>query len=470
MRPVESRTEPRTHATPSLPELRELARASPPSKIRAKHSPDAPSTDPAPDLTPAFDVARILINPEPATPAVARLATQSSSPLASPTEPVGAERPRDATPATPAAGTPPKLPSPEPRATTAKLRGGVFSGLRAIAQALTGRADASRALGEADHVPSRVPAAHWFARLESVASFAKSAERESAEAQAAAVSTPERPTAVARRVLATDELRLGTLARAAQAYLAMVVAGRAAEKLEAPFTPAARRFGERLLARASGLDDVAALASQGLTPPQTVVDSAIAAASSEVTTFFHTLPGGASRLAKLGFSSLLESVSIVEQTLDGRAQLPTQGAHETDAESEGQLKRAAAQIEATASESADSAPYAPSASVSPAAKDPSIDTDGTRPPATSPRRNDARPRREHAAWEFVAPEAATFVELSDIVRTLRLERAERLRDVLAEGLRSKNQFVIWRRPSTRLSAEIEQLVSNGLIETRVLRA
>jgi hypothetical protein len=69
---------------------------------------------------------------------------------------------------------------------------------------------------------------------------------------------------------------------------------------------------------------------------------------------------------------------------------------------------------------------------------------------------------------LTAPESGISLDLADIARALGVASVHRLRDVLREGLRTKERFVVWRRPNTLLSAELERLASDGLIETRTL--
>ncbi|HEY5675467.1 MAG TPA: hypothetical protein VIR81_01700, partial [Myxococcales bacterium] len=75
----------------------------------------------------------------------------------------------------------------------------------------------------------------------------------------------------------------------------------------------------------------------------------------------------------------------------------------------------------------------------------------------------ARPER----WELRIAATSTQVGVEDIARALGIARAADVRDVLAEGLSTRHQFVLWTRVGTTLTAALQRLVNDGLIETRI---
>jgi hypothetical protein len=329
----------------------------------------------------------------------------------------------------------------------------VFTALGALGRALY--AGAARARSEADpaNLPARVPAAHWLARLEQVALASREAERASFEAAGnASTNTTELGSSAAldANVAATrraEQARLGAFLQTAQAYLAAIVAGRVAERLPPPFAERARRFGERLLSAASRLEDVLSRGRDAAAAASAMVRSSARSIRAETAVFFDTLPEGNASFRSVGLASIFDAADGLEQPLSWSPE----GSMGSSVES--QLDMAAAALNAA---TLDASAVTPERTAKP------------EPQNQSPRAELSEARQEPGHWELTAPESGVSLDLPDIARALGLASVHRLRDVLREGLRTKQRFVVWRRPNTLFSAELERLTSDGLIETRTL--
>ena len=342
---------------------------------------------------------------------------------------------------------------PSPRAAHPAAHAGVFSALGTLGSALYAGAARARSQADPASLPARTPAAHWLARLEQVALASREAERASSEARSnASTNTTElgSPAVVDANVTAgrrAEQARLGAFLETAQAYLAAIVAGRTAERLPAAFAERAQRFGERLLSAASRLEDVLSRGRHGDAAPSAMVRSSARSIRSETAVFFDTLPDGNARLRAIGLTSLFDAADGVEQALTSSAE----GSLGSSAES--QLNSAAVALNGA---TFDASAMAPERTTQP------------EPENQSPRTQRSEARQEPGRWELTAPESGISLDLADIARALGVASVHRLRDVLREGLRTKERFVVWRRPNTLLSAELERLASDGLIETRTL--
>lgn len=402
-------------------------------------------------------------------------------------------------PATPREG----LTAPPNAATAASdAYGGIFTRLIGMADSLGIAVAASRALAPPPAPRERENAStlDWASRLEVAMAATREIARSAAAARDAVAAVRERPEAAGALPMRDEARRLGQAARVAGALLAAVRAARAVERPPPPLALRARVFGDRILGRAATLEAILArLEGAGAPAGEVVVGGAVDAARAEVEEFYGGLADGTRRMQAAGTPGLFAASRAVGaatehavpegaaagadpvHTVPGTgaaaragAPAPSVGGRSAGAGAEALLDRAAALTASSAGDAIVEAVPPPGGTERPEVPEPAARRVAAPSPALVQEQaravkveTDTR-RERPAKWEHYVPESVTVVGVDAIARALGVLRAEDVRDVLLNGQREQHQFVLWARVTARLSSELQALVTQGLVETRVL--
>jgi hypothetical protein len=295
-----------------------------------------------------------------------------------------------------------------------------------------------------------------------------------AQAAAAARSDLERLARAARSAGSLGRGEWNRLADAARGLLALVGAVRAGveAQTEEPRRAVTDRFVERLQLRSKVLEDlVTPLGSKETTNVQPATE----AAHAEIDGYFATAEDGPARLARLGAPSLLAAERALGFAIENVSMYPAVTAglasRETSQDEDSATNRALSQLARAIDGIGQAGLGTPHAKHGIATEERALEQKkelAKKTQEAAPKvATDARHERP-AKWELRVEPTDREVRVEAIAKTLGIERISDVRDVLISGLRERHQFVVWWPVGVTFSSEVQQLISAGLIESRVI--
>jgi hypothetical protein len=349
----------------------------------------------------------------------------------------------------------------------------IFSGLGDVAASLRAGADATRTAREPAEAGGRQKHADFGGKLEGLLVAAAELSAWSTEARLAAASAHGKPGALAALPLAAEAARIGGSARVAFAGLGAVRAAKAA--WQQPHREAPEAFAQRMLLRSAALEQLLGRLRSGDHAAGNAVEATVLAAQQEAQSFH-----APARLSAIGAAKVFTAAGEVGRALDeaGR-KLPGKGEADGAAAAApviALLEAAAADAAAQGFESVKEPAPAEAKEPAPAeakVKVAAAHRDEKKPAGRvheEPWRDEPSPdgrKARPATWELHVARSSTEVGLEEVARALGAARLESVRDILAEGLTSRHQFVIWTLAGTKLTTALRALVDQGLIETRI---